>query len=257
MRGEIVGKPQHRRGFSLLELEVAFIVFAIAMAGLCPLVVMQSKHLKKIEYRFSQNNVYYIKPSTDKWARKLGACASVQTNDPGAAPTDAITVIDDGDTGFSVEGAGWTETASTESYLGDFQEVDPGDGTKIAQWQFTELQPGWYDVRVTWLPGAEFASDAPFAVLDGLDEVGTAVVNQQEAPTGEVFADKPWQSLGIFPISGNILNVQLNNSAGDKVIADGVRLVRVENEVRITSVEKALDSEEVTAHVSVTELVPQ
>ncbi len=257
MRGDTVSKPQNRRGFSLVELEVAFVVFAIAMTGLCPLVVMQSKHLKKIENRFSHTNVYYLQPSTDAWARKLGACATVQTSDPGASPTDAITVIDNGDTGFSVIGSGWAETASVDSFLGDFEATDTGDGSEIACWEFTGLQPGWYDIRATWFPDAEFASDAPFTMFDGSVEAGSAAVNQQEAPVGDEFAGKPWQSLGILQISGNTLRVELNNSAGGKVAADAVRLVRVENDVRITSMEKSLDSEEVTAHVSVTVQVPQ
>lgn len=257
MRGGIVRKQTNRAGFSLVELEVAFVVFAIAMAGLCPLVVMQSKHLKRIENRFSKNNTYYVQPSSDIWARKLGACATITSVNPGTAPTAPITIIDDGDEGFSIEGAGWVETTSAESYLGDDREVESGDGTEVARWQFTGLKPGWYEVLATWLPGAEFASDAPFKIFDGSVDVGAAIVNQQEGPIDGEFAGKPWQSLGTFPISGSSLSVEVSNSANGKVIADGIRLVPVENEVRIISVEKSLNSEEVTAHVSVTERVPE
>lgn len=253
----MMDKQADRKGFSLVELEVAFVVFAIAMAGLCPLVVMQSKHLKRIENRFSQSQVYYLRPSSDKWARKLGACAMVLTSDPGAPPADAITVIDNGDAGFSLIGDDWEATNSPDSFLGDDELADAGDGTQIARWQFTGLKPGWYDVRATWLPDAELAEDAPFEVFDGTTSVATLAVNQQAAPTGELYADKPWESLGIVPISGNVLNVELTNAASGKVAADCVRLIRVENEVSITAVEKALNSEDVTAHVTVTVRVPQ
>src|SRR3972149_1390366 len=37
-----------RRGFSLLELQVAFVLFGIALAGLGPLVVMQSRQLQRL-----------------------------------------------------------------------------------------------------------------------------------------------------------------------------------------------------------------
>jgi prepilin-type N-terminal cleavage/methylation domain-containing protein len=45
-------KQSTRRGFSFLELQVALILLGIALAGLIPLVVMQSKQLKLIEQRW-------------------------------------------------------------------------------------------------------------------------------------------------------------------------------------------------------------
>ncbi len=73
-----------RRGFSFLELQVAFVLFGIALAGLVPLVVMQSRQLKKIEDRFNHQTTYYVTPSANLWARKLGAAAGIATEDPGA-----------------------------------------------------------------------------------------------------------------------------------------------------------------------------
>jgi len=70
-------------GFSLLELQVAFVLFGIALAGLGPLVVMQLRQIKMLETRFNDQTTYYLAPSTNAWARKLGAAASIQTEDPG------------------------------------------------------------------------------------------------------------------------------------------------------------------------------
>src|ERR1700736_3493450 len=72
-----------REGFSMVELLVAFVVFGIALAGLCPLVVMQSRQFKRLDNRFSPNSTYYLVPSQDQWARKLGAAATLWPQDPG------------------------------------------------------------------------------------------------------------------------------------------------------------------------------
>ena len=77
-----------RSGFSFLELQVALVLFGIALAGLGPLVVMQLKQIEKIERRFSDRTTHYLVPTTDPWARKLGAAASISIKkvDPGTLP---------------------------------------------------------------------------------------------------------------------------------------------------------------------------
>ncbi len=75
-----------RSGFSFLELQVALVLFGIALAGVGPLVVMQLKQLEKIESRFSDRTTYYLVPTTDQWARKLGAAASIKKFNPGTPP---------------------------------------------------------------------------------------------------------------------------------------------------------------------------
>ena len=71
-----MGKTTHgdalRRGFSFLELQVAFVLLGIALAGLVPLVVMQSKQLLAIESRLSCEETHYFAPTDSAWARKLG-----------------------------------------------------------------------------------------------------------------------------------------------------------------------------------------
>ena len=79
-------QPPKRSGVSLIELQVALVVFAVALTGLYPLVMMQSKQLRKMESWLQPQTTYYLVPSTNEWARKLGAVAMTQTTDPGAAP---------------------------------------------------------------------------------------------------------------------------------------------------------------------------
>jgi hypothetical protein len=45
---------------------------------------MHIKHLRRLASRFSPETTYYLAPSLDRWARKLGAAASISTIDPGS-----------------------------------------------------------------------------------------------------------------------------------------------------------------------------
>jgi hypothetical protein len=73
---------KYRAGVSLLELEVAFVVFGIALSGLAPLVVMHLRQVEKLEQRLNASTTYYLTPSSDSWARKLGAAATISSTAP-------------------------------------------------------------------------------------------------------------------------------------------------------------------------------
>jgi type II secretory pathway pseudopilin PulG len=97
-----------KRGYSLLEVQVAFAILGIGLAGLCPLVVMQLRQVRQLELRLQghvvqtsistgqsqtmlQGKEYYLVPWTNPWARKLSGSAQVLTSpsnscDPGSLP---------------------------------------------------------------------------------------------------------------------------------------------------------------------------
>jgi type II secretory pathway pseudopilin PulG len=97
--------PHVRRGYSLLEVQVAFALLGIGLAGLCPLVVMQLRQVRQLELRLQGNVVqtnpatgasqtmlqgtpYYIVPWTNTWAQKLTGSGQILTSatnscDPG------------------------------------------------------------------------------------------------------------------------------------------------------------------------------
>ena len=62
---------------------MALVLFGVALSGLAPHAVMYTKQLRRLESRFSPETTHYLVPSLDRWARKLGAAASVTTVDPG------------------------------------------------------------------------------------------------------------------------------------------------------------------------------
>jgi prepilin-type N-terminal cleavage/methylation domain-containing protein len=255
------GKPLNdplRAGFSFLELQVALVIFGIALAGLGPLVVMQSRQLGKLESRFDHRTTHYLVPSSSAWARKLGASASICTEAPPAAAAP-LTLIDDGDPGYSETDVGtidWRSESGATAFHGALRWNNGGGVGDKASWEFTGLAPGWYEVLVTFAARLDRASNAPYTVYDGSTPRGTVRVNQKLPPWGPPLDGSPWKSLGNFLISGDTLRVELSDDADGNIVADAVRIVAAGNKVEIVSVEKSLTGEDVTAHVSVTIQVP-
>jgi type II secretory pathway pseudopilin PulG len=245
-----------RSGFTYLELLVAFVLLGIGLTGLGPLVVMHLRQAHKLEEAFNDRTTYYLAPSSDEWARKLGAAASLRNQDPGL-PVSLVTTLDNGDSTYGEAGTGWEAETQPDAYRGDHRWHLAGDGSATATWEFTQPPPGWYELWVTWHEGDNQASNAPFTVYDGPDAVSSFEVNQKLAPSGELFDGRPWERLEVVLIRGDTLRVRLTDEADGRVIADGVRVVPVRNQVQVSSLEKALTSDEVTAQVSVTVLVPQ
>lgn len=93
------GDAHRRRGQSLLEVQVAFALLGIGLAGLCQLVVVQLRQVRAMENRLQGRVVqysatkgtntttlpgqtYYLVPWQNIWARKLSGAAQVV---PGAS----------------------------------------------------------------------------------------------------------------------------------------------------------------------------
>ena len=250
-----------RAGYSFLELQVAFVLFGVALAGLGPLVVMQSRQLRMLEARFDHQTTYYLAPSTNAWAGKLGAPATIETEDPGTAPAP-VTLIDNGDPGYHEVDYGmldWTTAARPTAFDGTLR-CQSGSGVgDAAVWEFPNLEPGWYEVLVTYAAAPGQATNAPFSVYDGAVCDGTVLVNLTLPPSGAVFQGVPWESLGLYSISGDTLKVRVVDYAFGYIVADAARIVPVRNDVQVLSIEKPPlggDSEDVTVCASVTVNTP-
>jgi len=85
-----------KRGFSLLELQIGFVVLGIGLVGLGPLVITQVKQLRSLDSQLSEKSTYYFVPATDPWVRKLGAAATTTSTAPGpAAPPVQANAVND------------------------------------------------------------------------------------------------------------------------------------------------------------------
>jgi hypothetical protein len=98
----------NRRGSALLEVQIAFAVLGIGLAGMCPFVLMQIRLVRRLEARLQGQVVmhnrstgqdsrlleakdYYIVPWENPWARKVVGSAQILESaanpcDPGPLP---------------------------------------------------------------------------------------------------------------------------------------------------------------------------
>ncbi len=141
-----------------------------------------------------------------------------------ADPPPTEYIMDDGDPGYS-QTAGWTNLTNTLAYQLDYNYHAAGTGTGAATWTFGDIPTGSYQVFAHWIPFSNWATNAPFTVLDGANALGTVLVSQQQAPTGDQSNGITWQSLGTFQTSSGTLAVRLDDNANGFVIADAIRIV--------------------------------
>jgi hypothetical protein len=246
-----------RQGATFLELLVSFTVLCIALTGLVPLVIMQSHQMARLESHFNSATTYYLVPSSDTWAQKLGAAAVLQSTDPGAKPTAPSLVIVNGAAGYSETGTGWQDNSAG---LQGYSRIHAAaNGTDSAEWTFTGLQSGWYQVLATWPAASNQANNATYQIYDGTPTPilrGSVAVDQTAPPSGVTSQGQPWTSLGTFPIRSNSLNVILNDVSSGQVCADTIWIVPVRNTVQVNSFTRSLTDPTVTASVTLTVVTP-
>jgi Ser-Thr-rich glycosyl-phosphatidyl-inositol-anchored membrane family protein len=146
---------------------------------------------------------------------------------------DVSQIIDDVASGFRTVG-NWVSFRG-QGYNNNVHFAQKGTGSAEATWTFT-VAPGTYEVAATWSVHENRATDAPFAVFDDLSKLETVRVNQESAPSD--FRDEGiyWKNLGTFTITTGVLKVQLTNDANEYVIADAIRVKRVEDSTAVIAV---------------------
>ena len=144
-------------------------------------------------------------------------------------------IIDDGDwrtspvvyDNYYEESERWYRNINPvgSAYRGDYSFIAAGTDS-TAQWSFTDLAPGEYELFVTWHEHTDQASNATYGIVDQ-DE--SFEVNQKFAPSGPTYNGRPWRSLGVFEPQGDgSLTVSLNGDLADgTLVADGVMVLSV------------------------------
>jgi hypothetical protein len=133
----------------------------------------------------------------------------------------------------------WNQVTGNGGYNNDyrFNYADTNTGsmkdTHFADWTFYGLTPGSYRVAVSYPDPAlspqpnSLATDAQFSVLDSGRMIARVDVNQQVKASSFTDAGVPWHELGIFTIRSHTLGVELKDNADGIVLADAVRIERV------------------------------
>jgi FG-GAP-like repeat/Subtilase family/Protein of unknown function (DUF1573) len=156
-------------------------------------------------------------------------------------PPPVVTIIDDGDAGYSTVG---TWSVATSGFQNDRRLAAAGAGNAVSTWTFSNLLAGEYRISATWNNGASNrANDARFTatgVVGGPLLLNTTV-NQRVDPVGFSEGGATWQNLGNVTITGNTLLVNLANTLTGLVTADAIRIERLSTAPVQPSVGNILD----------------
>jgi subtilisin-like proprotein convertase family protein len=149
-----------------------------------------------------------------------------------SAPANNVTILDDGDAGFSVSG-NWSTV--TSGYGNDRRLANAGDANATASWNFTGLQNGQYRISATWIGAANRASNIPYTVrsTSGSPILLNTTIDQRPNPASFVDGGTNWQTLGTVTIFGNSLLVTATNTTTGLITADAIRLERLGTAVDI------------------------
>ena len=88
-----------RRGFTLLELEVAIVLLAFGLTTLASLVTTQSRVVRRLRGDFKPGATICLTRSNDPWAQKIGTSARITTAPitlpavPTVTPWNTVTII--------------------------------------------------------------------------------------------------------------------------------------------------------------------
>lgn len=186
-------------------------------------------------------------------AGTFGGSISFTNNDSNESPYDLqlsgsvtavqapslVRYIDNGAAGYTTSGS-WYQSGSGRER--DSQFALKGNGSSVATWSFTGLAAGQYRVSATWPGASYYASDAPFSVYNGSQPLGVSRVSQKVASSGFSAGGSQWKDLGNFTITGSTLVVKLTNAANGWVVADGIRIEKLNGAGSASTFSRGLDA---------------
>jgi hypothetical protein len=143
----------------------------------------------------------------------------------GINPNDLQGLVVDG-TAIKLKG-NWTQSASLRPFVGNgyFHDGNGGKGMKSAEFPFSPVKDGIYEVRISYIPSGNRAGAVKYSVTSeqGVEE---KVVDQRKVvDLGEI-----WHSLGSFTFkAGKPYSVSLQNEGTQGyVVVDALQLLRLD-----------------------------
>src|SRR5205823_12755715 len=104
-----------------------------------------------------------------------------------------------------------TSGSASNVYQGDYHYAAAGTGSSVANWTFSNLAAGQYQVYATYPQYSNRATNAPFSIYDGTTSRGSVLVNEQVAPADDTAHGASWKSLGTFTLQSGSARVALSN----------------------------------------------
>ncbi|HEV3445429.1 MAG TPA: hypothetical protein VG099_12350, partial [Gemmataceae bacterium] len=181
------------------------------------------------QFQFQALGTYYFFAKLNADNSFIESDGSNDTNDvTGSAQPVVVSgplIVDNGAPGYSETGGPWF-TEAVPSYGGtERYAASSGSGASTAVWQVTNLQPGQYQVQVSWHPYGNEPTNAPYAIYDGSTLLTTVLIDQTKAASGTSYGGVPFQTLATLNITSGTLRVVLsNNGNGVWVVADAMRV---------------------------------
>ena len=228
---------QRRRGFSYLELQVALVLLMIALSGLAPLTIVQSRQLSRVDERFAPDTTYYLTPADTNWGQKLGAPAGTSLYQPGpkppAPPTAQLTLtVDDRDEGYKEKNKSWWDwwhyTNAPEAYGDDFTLNYPDNKNDQAIWTFENVPPGDYQLLATWRAWWFANKKADYNIyLNDVYFGARKNINQTKWPNNEYEDGVAWKKLRKVTVTspGSKVEVRMSDKgAWGYNVMDAMRL---------------------------------
>ncbi len=113
-----------------------------------------------------------------------------------------------------------------------------GDG---ADFTYTGLAPGLYRVSATWTAQPQRAVDAPYTLVGIGGGDRTVTVDQRRAPDDFDFDGTWWEDLDLVRVDGGTLTVRMASSSTGDVVADAVRIERIDSKPEIELIDLGTD----------------
>ncbi len=142
--------------------------------------------------------------------------------------TSGTVIIDDGDTGFT-QTSNFKYSAFKGAYNGDTayylaSGYLPTGTTAQAEWKFSGLAQGTYDVYATWKSYQTFSKTAVYRVMNGTTQTSSdTTVDQSKEPASATIDGRAWQLLGNVSIgTANDVVVTMKPGVSGFSVADAV-----------------------------------
>ena len=128
-------------------------------------------------------------------------------------------VLDD----TKAEAIGNWQRLSDSDTIGPHYLAADGQGNNTVTYHLDTLQPGYYRVRLAYVPGDDRATNATVAVIAGSQPNKPIKVDQRQVPS-----DGRFHTLGTFNFTGSSRDaIQISTSGADgRVTVDAVQLIR-------------------------------